>query len=321
MAQLNLICEFCGKKFKRYVSPARLKEGRGRFCSRKCFSTWQRRRIKITCIVCGRTKELPVSLGKNAKFCSVTCKADAQSVGIGGRGGKSATTIRAKFRKDLATQNPYICQIHGCYEPLVDAAHRVARKNNGPDTTDNGMFLCPIHHKKYDMGITPLSWVDAMSVRYIHGLETRKPHKLWDDRGWLMEIIRNDDIDFTRWFPNGFQQLYVTAVKHNVVKAWHMHKKQHDHMCCLVGRAKLILYDARRDSVTRGLCNTFILTPEVPLIIRIPPGVWHGFKGIWPEESLIMNMPTYLYDPITPDENRLPAHTFEIPYSWDTQDR
>ena len=59
----------------------------------------------------------------------------------------------------------------------------------------------------------------------IEGVTTKRLRLLVDERGWLMEILRNDWDVFDR-----FGQVYVTAAYPNVVKAWHMHKKQTDHV-------------------------------------------------------------------------------------------
>ncbi len=57
-----------------------------------------------------------------------------------------------------------------------------------------------------------------------------------------------------------------------------------------------------------------------PIIVRIPPGVMHGFKCISENEAIVLNCPTELYNREEPDEFRLPAHTDKIPYDWDRKD-
>jgi dTDP-4-dehydrorhamnose 3,5-epimerase len=49
--------------------------------------------------------------------------------------------------------------------------------------------------------------------------------------------------------------------------------------------------------------------------------VYHGFKSISTCEAMIINVPTEPYNPKDPDEYRLPAHTDEIPYKWEREDR
>lgn len=144
-----------------------------------------------------------------------------------------------------------------------------------------------------------------------------KPLKLiCDERGKLMEIFRADDMGFMK-----FGQIYMTTAYPGVVKAWHYHKKQSDHFACLRGMMKLVLYDSRKGSPTRGRVSEFFLGDHQPLLVKIPPGVYHGFKCISADEAVVINIPDELYNRKTPDEFRLPAHTKKIPYDWARKDQ
>ena len=149
----------------------------------------------------------------------------------------------------------------------------------------------------------------------IEGVRVRKLHPIPDERGYLMEMLRSDWEEFER-----FGQVYVTAVYPGVVKGWHYHKIQTDHFICLKGMAKVVLYDGREDSPTHGEVNEFFMGELNPILLKIPPGVMHGFKGISSEMTLIVNVPTELYNYEAPDEYRLPVHTSEIPYDWARKD-
>ena len=117
-----------------------------------------------------------------------------------------------------------------------------------------------------------------------------------------------------------FGQVFVTAVYPGVVKGWHYHKIQTDHFICVHGMAKVVLYDGREGSPTHGEVNEFFTGEQNPTLLKIPPGVMHGFKGIGQEMTLIVNVPTELYNHEQPDEYRLPAHTDQIPYDWSRKD-
>ncbi len=144
-----------------------------------------------------------------------------------------------------------------------------------------------------------------------------KPLKLiCDERGKLMEIFRKDDSGFVK-----FGQIYMTTAYPGVVKAWHYHKKQSDHFACLRGMMKLVLYDNRKGSPTRDRVSEFFLGDHQPLLVKIPPGVYHGFKCISSDEAIVINIPDELYDRKSPDEFRLPAHTKKIPYDWARKDQ
>jgi dTDP-4-dehydrorhamnose 3,5-epimerase len=149
----------------------------------------------------------------------------------------------------------------------------------------------------------------------IDGVKVRKLRLIPDERGYLMEMLRSDWEEYDK-----FGQVYITAVYPGVVKGWHYHKIQTDHFICVHGLAKVVLYDGREGSPTQGEVNEFFLGDQNQVLLKIPPGVMHGFKGIGQEMALIVNVPTELYNYEQPDEYRLPAHTDQIPYDWTRKD-
>ena len=54
-------------------------------------------------------------------------------------------------------------------------------------------------------------------------------------------------------------------------------------------RGKLILYDDRTESDSRGIYEEIFLTPENYFLVTIPPNIWNGFKGLAKGESIIAN--------------------------------
>ena len=149
----------------------------------------------------------------------------------------------------------------------------------------------------------------------IDGVSTRRLRLMPDERGFLMEMLRSDWPEFEK-----FGQVYLTAVYPGVVKGWHYHKKQNDYFICVSGMAKVVLHDSREGSPTKGMTNEFFIGELNPMLVRIPAGVYHGFKGISEKVTLIVNVPTEPYNYEEPDEHRLPAHTDEIPYDWERKD-
>lgn len=145
----------------------------------------------------------------------------------------------------------------------------------------------------------------------IAGVRTKSLTLIPDERGRLMEILRSDDELFIK-----FGQVYMTTAKPGIVKAWHWHKLQTDHFACILGRMKLVLYDARPDSPTRGEVNEFIVDDAHRQLIAIPPMVYHGFQSIGDDEAVVINVPTEPYNHQQPDEYRLPVEDPSIPYRW-----
>jgi dTDP-4-dehydrorhamnose 3,5-epimerase len=149
----------------------------------------------------------------------------------------------------------------------------------------------------------------------IDGVKTKILKRIPDERGRLMEILRNDDDMFT-----GFGQVYMTTTYPRVVKAWHYHKKQNDYITCVKGMLKLVLYDDRKKSLTHGEINEFFIGDYNPMLIKVPKMIYHGWKCISEEEAIVINVPTEPYDSKIPDEYRLDPHKNKIPYAWERKD-
>ena len=145
----------------------------------------------------------------------------------------------------------------------------------------------------------------------IEGVKVKKLKVIPDDRGRLMEILRRDDELF-----DGFGQVYMTTAFPGVVKAWHYHKKQTDNFTCIKGKMRLGLYDARESSPTFGKVEEYIISLEYPMLVQIPPDVYHGFKCVGDEEAIVINTVTEPYDHNDPDEYRVDAFENNIPFDW-----
>lgn len=150
-----------------------------------------------------------------------------------------------------------------------------------------------------------------INEKTIDGVLTKILKVIPDERGRLVEILRCDDSMFQK-----FGQVYMTTNYPDVVKAWHYHKKQTDNVCCLKGMIKMALYDAREFSSTKGNIKEFFIGEHNPMLVSIPPGIYHGWKCISETESIVVSIPTEPYNYKEPDEFRLPPDTKDIPYDW-----
>ncbi len=149
----------------------------------------------------------------------------------------------------------------------------------------------------------------------IAGVKTKRLARIPDERGWLMEILRADDAEFF----SAFGQVYVSATYPGVVKAWHYHKAQVDTFACVAGMIKLVLVDTRPGSPTEGAINEFFIGTLNPMLVQVPKLVYHGWKCISEEPSLVVNVPSAPYRYDDPDEFRLAAHG-ALPYDWSRHD-
>ena len=153
------------------------------------------------------------------------------------------------------------------------------------------------------------------SAGLIEGVGVRRAKVLSDERGRLGEIMRSDD----PWFEK-FGQVYFTTTYPCVVKAWHYHKKQTDHFYVIKGMVKVALYDQRKDSPTQGIVNELYLGEHCPALVRIPPGVLHGWTCVSEVEAYIVNVVSEMYNYSDPDEFRTDPNDNDIPYDWARKD-
>ena len=99
-------------------------------------------------------------------------------------------------------------------------------------------------------------------MNLIEGVILKELKPILDERGYLQECFRSDWPIFEK-----FGQAYITVAFPNIVKAWHKHKIQADNMVCIVGNAKLVLYDDREDSTTYKKINEIFFGEKNPLLI------------------------------------------------------
>src|SRR3990170_5905480 len=113
-----------------------------------------------------------------------------------------------------------------------------------------------------------------------------------DERGKIMHMLRSDDAHFTQ-----FGEIYFSFVHPGVIKAWHIHKKMILNYAVPYGKIKLVLFDNREKSPTRGEIMEIVTGPENYQLITIPPLVWNGFQGIGDNTSIVANCSTIPHDP------------------------
>lgn len=151
----------------------------------------------------------------------------------------------------------------------------------------------------------------------IDGVMVKRLKVIPDERGRLIECLRSDDELFIR-----FGQFYVTTTLPGIVKGWHLHDAQCDNIVCVKGMIKLALFDGRDGrngataSPTAGQVDEFFLGEHSPILVRVPAGIWHGWKCTSLDEAYIVNAPTEVYKYDNPDQKELPHDAPEIPYDW-----
>jgi len=143
----------------------------------------------------------------------------------------------------------------------------------------------------------------------IHGVIVTPLKQIFDERGKVMHMLREDSPVFTR-----FGEIYFSCVHPGAVKAWHLHKRMTLNYAVISGEIKCVVYDDRSDSPTRGKVQEYFLSPENYNLLTVPPLVWNGFKAIGDRSAIVANCATLSHDP---DEiERRPAFDPAIPYDW-----
>jgi len=130
-----------------------------------------------------------------------------------------------------------------------------------------------------------------------------------DERGKIMHMLKSTDPHFIE-----FGEIYFSCGYPGVVKAWHIHKEMTLNNCVIVGMVKLVLYDDRPDSSTRGELMELFIGEDNYVLVQIPPGVANGYKAYGDKMVILANCAT---EPHDPDEIvRIDPFGNDIPYDW-----
>ena len=148
----------------------------------------------------------------------------------------------------------------------------------------------------------------------IEGVKVIPLKRIPDERGTVYHMMKCTDPHFER-----FGEIYFSTVYKGVVKGWHRHREMTLNYACVLGRIKLVLYDDREGSATKGELMELFLGPDDYALVVIPPGVWNGFKGMSEPYAMVANCCTHPHDPSRSE--RVDPFENEIPYDWDVRHR
>src|SRR3972149_9608820 len=126
----------------------------------------------------------------------------------------------------------------------------------------------------------------------VEGVIIEPLKQIVDERGKVMHMLRVDSSLFTQ-----FGEIYFSVVNPGVVKAWKKHLRMTQHLAVPIGNIRLVVYDDRKDLISYGKTEIIEIGEDNYCLIKIPPFVWYGFKGISSIPSLIANCTDMPYDP------------------------
>lgn len=144
----------------------------------------------------------------------------------------------------------------------------------------------------------------------IQGVVIKPLRQIPDERGRVMHMLRNDDPDFEK-----FGEIYFSVVYPGAIKAWHLHTRMTLNYAVVSGMLKLVLYDDRKDSPTKGALQELFIGDQNYCLVKIPHGIINGSKGIGTIPAIIANCATEPHDP--KEIVRIDPFTSDIPYKWD----
>jgi len=143
----------------------------------------------------------------------------------------------------------------------------------------------------------------------IEGVQVIPLRRIPDERGTIFHMLKCTDPHFQQ-----FGEIYFSTVYQGVIKGWHRHVEMTLNYACISGRIKLVLYDDRAGSMTRGEIVEIFLGPDQYSLVVIPPQVWNGYKGMSDPFAIIANCCTHAHDPAR--STRLDPFDRSIPYDW-----
>ncbi len=126
----------------------------------------------------------------------------------------------------------------------------------------------------------------------IEGVVLNDLRKFVDERGWLSELFRDDELA-EEFRP---AMAYVSTTLPGVQRGPHEHVEQADFFC-FIGPAnfKMRLWDNRPDRATFGNVMTLFVGEDAPKSVLVPKGVVHAYKNVGAGMGVVINLPNRLY--------------------------
>jgi dTDP-4-dehydrorhamnose 3,5-epimerase len=142
----------------------------------------------------------------------------------------------------------------------------------------------------------------------IHGVVVHRLHNVLTRSGLLTELFRAD-----RAGPVDVQQVNWVEMTPDGVTDWHCHHHQTDRLVGVSGNLRLALWDGRAGSPTHGRGEVVRMGIRAPVLVVVPPGVWHGLRNESGVPAGYLNIIDRTYAHAAPDNVRLPHDTADIP--------
>ena len=158
----------------------------------------------------------------------------------------------------------------------------------------------------------------------LEGVRVHTLSRFTDDRGFFLEIFRaGANYPAGRALAEFFSGVPVAQLNYSIVdagghiKGLHYHLRQDDiWFFPPPSKAKVVLYDVRKDSATRGQTQVVVAGGGQDVLVRIPPGVAHGYRPLT-NPCALLYVVTEAFDPAHPDEYRIAWDHPAVKDLWD----
>ncbi len=126
----------------------------------------------------------------------------------------------------------------------------------------------------------------------IIGAQIRPIKKYVDERGWLAELFREDEVEKSV-FP---VMSYISLTRPGVVRGPHEHVAQTDYFCFIgPSNFKVTLWDNREKSPTFQNKVQIVVGEDSPAIVIVPEGVVHAYQNVGGKDGVVINCPNQLF--------------------------
>lgn len=143
----------------------------------------------------------------------------------------------------------------------------------------------------------------------IDGVKIIPLAQITDERGKVMHMLKATDPHFIT-----FGEIYFSTAWPGAIKGWHVHTSMTINNAVVSGWAKLVMYDMRDGSPTKGEIQEVYIGEDNYVLVQIPPGIANGYKAYGNKPVILANCAT---EPHRPDEIvRIDPFTPDIPYDW-----
>ncbi len=126
----------------------------------------------------------------------------------------------------------------------------------------------------------------------IDGVQVKPLNRYSDERGWLMELFRKDELD-REYLP---AMAYISLTSPGIARGPHEHIEQADYFCFAgPSNFKVYLWDNRPGSSTYMNKMTLVAGEAAPTVVIVPKKVVHAYKNVGDADGLVINCPNRLF--------------------------